>query len=673
MNRSVPIAAVSLLFAGSLHAAPLPPVDTAGFEKIVGPFLENYCLDCHDDATKKGKLSLEGLNAEFTGDTIELWRLFGDQLHFAEMPPEDKDQPTDAERDAVMAWIRGEMLKTQRPGVVADEKLLEPQFGNYVDHQFLFGKRLPFVTPAPPRLWRLRPGIYDSITPSFGEGINGLANGLSLADGSDFKDYAAGYFIDEASTAPLLGNAKTVAEAMVGPKSKDGIFKQLVSEDGPPKDELVNESIVYAFRKILDREPTADEQGRFFAFHQQASATGGHALAGRALLTAILMQPEVLYRQELGDGTTDEHGRTRLTNQEIAYALSYALDDSPVREILEARETFDDNEAIATLLRERLDDPSDYYDRNPRIIRFFREYFDYPNSTEVFKDNPEESSHTPEGLVADLEMTITEILKKDKNVLKELLTTRDYYISSKWGSKEEAGTLQNTGRRDKYHVTYNLPLDWRWSAERQPVEMAEGERAGVLTHPAWLTAWSGNFDNHPVQRGKWIRTHLLGGSVPDVPIGVDARVPEIENTTFRDRLKSATEAPECWRCHRNMDPLGVAFERYDHYGRYQRLDAGQPVDASNAITRTPVPELHGEFLGPTELVEALSNSEYVEQVFVRHVFRFFMGRNETLGDANTLQDAHKAYKDSGGSFRELVVSLLTSDSFLLRQLENKNS
>ncbi len=671
--RFVLTTAATLLFAGPLHSAPLPPVDTAGFDEIIGPFLENYCLDCHDDATKKGKLSLEGIEAEFTGDTLELWRLLGDQLHFAEMPPEDEDQPTDAERDAVIAWIRGEMLRIQRPGVVADEKLLEPQFGNYVDHQFLFGERLALVTPAPPRLWRLRPRIYDSITPSFGEGINGLANGLSVADGSDFKDYAAGYFIDEASAAPLLGNAKMVAEALVAPKSKDRIFRDLVSEDGPPKAELVNESINYAFRKILDREATEEEKSRFFAFHQQATATGGNALAGRALLTAILMQPEVLYRQELGDGKTDEHGRTRLTNSEIAYALSYALDDRPVSEILEARETLGDNKAVAVLLRERLDDSSDNYDRNPRIIRFFREYFDYPNSIEVFKDNPAESSHSPEGLVADLEMTIIDILKADKDVMKELLTTRDYYVDVKWGSKDKAGIIEpRSNKRDKYHVTFNLPLDWRWSVDQQPVEMPEGERAGVLTHPAWLTAWSGNFDNHPVQRGKWIRTHLLGGTVPDVPIGVDARVPEIENTTFRDRLKSATEAPECWRCHRNMDPLGVAFERYDHYGRYQRLDAGQPVDASTAITRTPVPELHGEFLGPIELVEALANSEYVEQVFVRHAFRFFMGRNETLGDANTLQDAHKAYKDSGGSFRELVVSLLTSDSFLLRQVENND-
>ena len=188
----------------------------------------------------------------------------------------------------------------------------------------------------------------------------------------------------------------------------------------------------------------------------------------------------------------------------------------------------------------------------------------------------------------------------------------------------------------------------------------------MLTHPAWLAAWSGNFDNHPVQRGKWIRTHLLAGSVPDVPIGVDARVPEIEHKSFRERLKVATSAAECWRCHRSMDPLGLTFERYDHYGRFQRLDAGQPVDASGEISRTAFPELHRKFDSPVEMMDFLAGSERVEQVFVRYVFRYFMGRNETLGDANTLQDAHRAYRESGGSFRELVISLLTSDSFLMR-------
>ena len=62
----------------------------------------------------------------------------------------------------------------------------------------------------------------------------------------------------------------------------------------------------------------------------------------------------------------------------------------------------------------------------------------------------------------------------------------------------------------------------------------------------------------------------------------------------------------------------------------------------------------------------LAGSERVEQVFVRHAFRFWMGRNETLDDARTLQAAHRAYQDSGGSMSALLKSLLTSDAFLYR-------
>ena len=77
--------------------------------------------------------------------------------------------------------------------------------------------------------------------------------------------------------------------------------------------------------------------------------------------------------------------------------------------------------------------------------------------------------------------------------------------------------------------------------------------------------------------------------------------------------------------------------------------------------------LDGKVENDIEMNEKLAKSKRAEQVFVRHAFRYFMGRNETLGDSNTLQDAHAAYRRSGGSFRVLTESLLSSDSFLMRQ------
>ncbi len=44
-----------------------------------------------------------------------------------------------------------------------------------------------------------------------------------------------------------------------------------------------------------------------------------------------------------------------------------------------------------------------------------------------------------------------------------------------------------------------------------------------------------------------------------------------------------------------------------------------------------------------------------------------MGRNETLSDSKTLIDAEQAYVDNNGSFDAVIVSLLTSDSFIYRK------
>jgi hypothetical protein len=70
------------------------------------------------------------------------------------------------------------------------------------------------------------------------------------------------------------------------------------------------------------------------------------------------------------------------------------------------------------------------------------------------------------------------------------------------------------------------------------------------------------------------------------------------------------------------------------------------------------------------MVTKIANSDRARQVFVRHAFRYYLGRNETLADAKSLQDADRAYVESGGSFKALVVSLLTSDSFLYRSAPN---
>jgi len=227
---------------------------------------------------------------------------------------------------------------------------------------------------------------------------------------------------------------------------------------------------------------------------------------------------------------------------------------------------------------------------------------------------------------------------------------------------------------------------------QQPFQVPN--RKGLLTHPAWLVAHSQNTETDPVRRGRWIREKLLAGYVPDVPITVDAQIPEDHHRTLRERLDGVTSKEECWKCHVHMNPLGLTFEMFDDFGRYRLTESlehpdniiekakgkfeantykSKPVNAGGYLAGTGDPALDGEVKDAFELIDRLAKSRRVQQSFIRHAFRYFMGRNEMLSDSQTLIDAETAYVKSGGSFKMVILSLLTSDSFIYRKETNPSS
>ncbi|MEM7235541.1 MAG: DUF1588 domain-containing protein, partial [Planctomycetota bacterium] len=252
-----------------------------------------------------------------------------------------------------------------------------------------------------------------------------------------------------------------------------------------------------------------------------------------------------------------------------------------------------------------------------------------------------------------------------------------------------------------YVKAYNLSMKtWKWPAV-QPFDLPKQQRAGILTHPAWLIAHSFNDGNDPVHRGIWVYSRLLAGVVPDLPPDVDARIPEDPHKSLRERLEVVRQK-RCWNCHRKFNPLGEAFEAFDDFGRFReflffdsekklvkqrrlpnddggwkRIDfdkavaagdfAKKPVVAQGSFESLGIAELSGGFENAVDLMRRLGTSQRVRQSMVRHLFRFFMGRNERLHDSRTLVEADRVYLESGGSFKALVVSLLSSDSFLYRK------
>lgn len=250
-----------------------------------------------------------------------------------------------------------------------------------------------------------------------------------------------------------------------------------------------------------------------------------------------------------------------------------------------------------------------------------------------------------------------------------------------WKNTEDEDTLLHSMQPlyRKYPMVYDLADDEQDFLLPQPYKRPN--RAGLLTHPAWLIAHSLNDTTDPIRRGKWIRERLLAGTVPDLPITVDATIPEDHSKTLRERL-GVTEQQECWRCHIKMNPLGLPFEIYDDFGRYRREESldklpqkdgrtpTKAIDASGVLEGTGDDRLDGDVRDALELINKLASSDRARQSILRHAFRYFMGRNEMLTDSQTLIAADNAYLNNNGSFNAVIVSLLTSDSFLYRRSSN---
>lgn len=522
-----------------------------------------------------------------------------------------------------------------------------------------------------------------------------------------------GFEIKDGVFTPLRRGAWIPGAAAPSGAQMPTEFRKLMDASQQIGDADLAAAVAAQFRLILQRPPTVGEAERFTAFMKKCVADSGRVIGGRHALAAVLLLPEAVYRLEMG-GAPAQDGRVRLTPREIASGIARALTDRPPEPwLLTAADAghLDTREGVEAAIRTILEDsretwyPSALKGTHVKapLLRFIREFFGYPRAVVVFKDgldplgrglrgNPD---HSGKSLVEDADRLVGSILERDKQVLCELLTTNKAFVSAsnaELAKKQRPLTLarleeMQAREPEKYRKRFgevrpaDLPaarihkeggVDLFFQGygltdfpQTQPAELPASERLGLLTHPAWLVAWSGNAENHVIFRGKWIREHLLGGLVPEVPITVDAVLPTDADKTLRERMQ-VTQRDYCWQCHRLMDPLGLPFEQYDHWGRYRSLDLGKPVDVAGGIHYAGDAALEGAVGDPFALIRRLADSPHVEQVFVRHAFRFFLGRNEELSDAPALRAAWQAYRERDGSLQKLVASLLASDSFLFR-------
>jgi len=71
--------------------------------------LNGRCNDCHVGESAEGNVRFDTLAKLNNDERLELLNKAQEQLYFGLMPPEDAEQPSDAEREFLLEWFSDEL------------------------------------------------------------------------------------------------------------------------------------------------------------------------------------------------------------------------------------------------------------------------------------------------------------------------------------------------------------------------------------------------------------------------------------------------------------------------------------------------------------------------------------------------------------------------------------
>src|SRR5215831_1172875 len=139
MRQKVAVASLAILFALAAFAQtrrPQPQTAAVSAE-TQRAILDQYCVTCHNDRTKRANLTLEKLDLTTAGDHAELWEKVVRKLRAGVMPPPGMRRPPLNEYEGLRDWLENEMdrkaaARGLNPGSVVLHRLNRTEYANVV-------------------------------------------------------------------------------------------------------------------------------------------------------------------------------------------------------------------------------------------------------------------------------------------------------------------------------------------------------------------------------------------------------------------------------------------------------------------------------------------------------------------------------------------------------------
>ncbi|QDU24990.1 Planctomycete cytochrome C [Anatilimnocola aggregata] len=234
----------------------------------------------------------------------------------------------------------------------------------------------------------------------------------------------------------------------------------------------------------------------------------------------------------------------------------------------------------------------------------------------------------------------------------------DSFIDSDW-------TMANARLCDFYGL-----LEPKTGGFQRVALKPEDHRGGLLTMGAVLGLTSDGTRHRPVHRGVWLSEAIFNKTPPPPPANVDPIEP-IPPTgtkiTIRQRIETHAKNASCAACHRNIDPLGLAFDQYDAVGQWRTREL-----VPTGVGENPVVDASGvmpdgrSFKDSVQFKQLLiQDRAQIARAFIEHLCTYALRRVLTVDDQDDLKLIEAEAKKNQYRVKDIIRAVAMSD--LLRK------
>jgi Protein of unknown function (DUF1592)/Protein of unknown function (DUF1588)/Protein of unknown function (DUF1585)/Protein of unknown function (DUF1587)/Protein of unknown function (DUF1595) len=413
------------------------------------------------------------------------------------------------------------------------------------------------------------------------------------------------------------------------------------SDEEPCARQILERLAERAFRRPATPADLAD----LMPFYQAGYRNGGGFEGGiRDALTALLADPEFLYRSEPPPQNVAAGQSFRLSDLELASRLSFFLWSSlPDDELLRAaragelRTSAGLEKQVQRLLADR---------RSQSLATNFAfQWLNMAKLGEIQADValfPMLNGDVREDFREELRLFIDSVFRENHSVVD--LLSADY-------------TFVN----ERVALLYGM-RDVKGDRFRR-VQLTDSKRFGLLGKGAVLMVTSYPNRTAPVLRGAFVLERLMGTPPAAPPPNVGALQENQEGKkalTVREMMAVHRHNPTCNGCHGLLDPLGFALENFDAVGQYRERDrfAGAQIDANGELP-------DGTHLnGPDDLRNALLRKpDQFVQNLTEKLMTYALGRTLDYKDMPGVRAIVRSAASDDYRFESLVMGIVTSPTF----------